>query len=335
MSHTTTQNRPCQSNAFTLVELLVVIAIIAILIGLLLPAVQKVRAAAARVKCQNNLKQLGLACHMYLNDYGTLPPGGDAGPGGVFGDKNKGTWLVRTLPYMEQMPLFSQVHDLNEPSIDSLSGTSLHTTQLPYGNCPADTTVTQNGVAVSNYIASLGPSGGPPYTACPDPFAMNNPTSLYPNIAINNWYGQTRDIKQVPGVFCMYDLKMRLENIPDGTSNTLMLGETLPKEHRFYQDGSWARYDADGRGCTTIIPINTMTPVNAPNPPPYDQMCTTPAGGFVVGNWATSTGFKSRHIGGCNFVFGDGSTQFLSERIDMTVYQKLGCRNDGQVIGSY
>jgi prepilin-type processing-associated H-X9-DG protein len=133
----------------------------------------------------------------------------------------------------------------------------------------------------------------------------------------------------------MYDLKMRLVDIPDGTSNTIMLGETLPSEHRFYQDGSWANFAADGRGSTTIIPINTMTPINAPNPPPYDQMCTTPAGGMVVGNWATSTGFKSRHVGGCNFVFGDGSIQFLSERIDMTVYQRLGCRNDGLVVGSY
>lgn len=131
------------------------------------------------------------------------------------------------------------------------------------------------------------------------------------------------------------DLQMRLIDIPDGTSNTIMLGETLPREHRFYQDGSWAKYDADGRGSTTIIPINTMTPINAPNPPPYTQMCTTPAGGFVVGNWATSTGFKSKHIGGANFVFADGSTHFLSEKIDMMTYQRLGCRNDGKSIGDY
>jgi prepilin-type N-terminal cleavage/methylation domain-containing protein/prepilin-type processing-associated H-X9-DG protein len=335
MPHLPPNVRPWVVRAFTLIELLLVIAIIAILIGMLLPAVQKVRAAAARMKCANNLKQMGLAVHMYNDSTELLPPGGNAGPGGVWSDLNKGTWLVYILPYMEEVALFNQVHDLTNPAIDSIAGTSLDTTRLPYGRCPADEVYLLNGKEVTNYIASMGPSGGPPYTACPDPFSMNNPTSLYP-FAINNWYGQTRDITQVPGPFCMYDLKMKLVDISDGLSNTILLGETLPKEHRFYNDGSWASYYANGRCSTTIIPINTYTPINAPNPPPYNQMCTGQySEGLVVGNWATSTGFKSYHTGGCNFVFGDGSVQFLSQDINMMVYQKLGCRNDNQVIGAY
>src|SRR2546423_4253363 len=99
---------------FTLIELLVVIAIIAVLIGLLLPAVQKVREAANRMKCQNNLKQLGLAMHSYHDVNNIFPPGGRIvtnKPGGVddsnnWWDADKGSWLVYTLPYMEQDNLF-------------------------------------------------------------------------------------------------------------------------------------------------------------------------------------------------------------------------------------
>src|SRR5687768_4724351 len=94
------------AQGFTLIELLVVIAIIAILMALLLPAIQKVREAANRIRCGNNLHQIGIALNMYHGDRGRLPPGGKFNVAGVSGDDDQGSWLVHIFPYMEQTSLW-------------------------------------------------------------------------------------------------------------------------------------------------------------------------------------------------------------------------------------
>jgi len=166
---------------FTLIELLVVIAIIAILIALLLPAIQQVREAAARTQCTNNMKQLALACHNYHSTYNYLPPGAQYQNLFKF-DPNfpsschydKGNWLVKTLPFMEQEGLWNQIPDenvftydpvtdpsgLNNPHNDSISeavASGALPIQLPYMRCPSDP-FNQSGYTFSNYSASLGPA---------------------------------------------------------------------------------------------------------------------------------------------------------------------------------
>src|SRR6516225_2474409 len=111
--------------SFTLVELLVVIAIIGVLIALLLPAIQRTREAANRVKCQNHLKQLGLACHAYHDDHNILPPGGDGMT------DTGGSMLVYTLPYMEQEPLYRAIRNYPTISAARQAGVLPHT--LPFG----------------------------------------------------------------------------------------------------------------------------------------------------------------------------------------------------------
>src|SRR5579859_5633278 len=153
---------------FTLIELLVVIAIIAILIALLVPAVQKVREAAARTQCSNNLKQLALACISDADDHNkTLPPGGLFGTGANWNwSNNQGSWLVYTLPYMEQGNMYKNAVaaaggslETTFNSVGTAANAGVFNVVLPYGRCPSDDY--QPNATVSNYVGNLGPQCAP------------------------------------------------------------------------------------------------------------------------------------------------------------------------------
>jgi len=335
---------------FTLVELLVVIAIIAILMALLLPAIQKVRAAANRMRCGNNLKQLALACHNYHNDFGRLPPGGK-----VYDEKfsnpadchyNKGSWLVHILPYMEQDAIFKDIPDLSyfnvsnpsDPRNNSIAlavARGVLPRHLPMYRCPSDDFL-RDVPPISNYVGSMGPQ-------CLANRCGNWPTDSGPfgmycdpiNNGLGDWgyrhsaiLGSTHYKDRLRGCFSRMGAIVRLADIIDGTSNTIMIGETLAAQHdwiRFPQTGGegwqagWAHADGGNSHCSTIVPINWDTS--------REDGCVD-GGVHWYGNWAVSWGFKSRHAQGANFVFADGSVHFLPQTIDMRTYQLLGCRHD-------
>jgi prepilin-type N-terminal cleavage/methylation domain-containing protein/prepilin-type processing-associated H-X9-DG protein len=357
---------------FTLIELLVVIAIIAILIGLLVPAVQKVREAANRIKCSNNLKQYGLACHMYQDTHGILPPGGHSTPGthNIWGN-DKGSWLVSTLPYMEQDNIYKQIVGLNpDDNSDSIWESDQDTSwygsptnvrvlpvALPCGRCPSDGYLISDP-HYSNYNASLGPqcgigpcsqSGANPFQlycngqTVPGTQGTSTPAPLipptFPGYGPSENQGDTENPSLARGLFTRQGLKVNFASISDGLSNTIMIGESLIEQNSDIRDqAQWARSGGGNCTATTIIPINWDS---------SDQYGALPAGCAAgscdcgpnaihnANNWNVSFGFKSRHSGGANFVFADGSVHFLNQGINHQTYQYLGCRNDGQVPGEY
>jgi prepilin-type N-terminal cleavage/methylation domain-containing protein/prepilin-type processing-associated H-X9-DG protein len=323
---------------FTLIELLVVIAIIAILIGLLLPAVQKVREAANRLKCANNLKQMALACHSYHDVEYRLPPGGvyDQPVLILTQEKyNKGGWHVYILPYMEQENLYRSIPNLHvhpKNTIPEALAAKLLPDKLPYLRCPSDPDIPDR--PVTNYTASQGPQcwGGicgpanDPYQmycngTSTDPPATLNPRT-YPGYMASANHGRTLDAAQVRGMFGTYGPVITFAMATDGLSNTLLLGETLPNQARS-RDLHWANAGA-ARALTTIFPINTCTDYFE------EDGCTVAPLRYYMNS--LSAGFKSRHSGGAQFAFADGSVRFLKQTIDHQTYQYLGCRDDGQPV---
>jgi prepilin-type processing-associated H-X9-DG protein len=319
--------------------------------------VQKVRQAANKMRCANNLKQLGLACHNYHNDWNKLPPGGKYfddvfTPHPVDCHYNKGSWLVHTLPYMEQDSLYAKIPYLSDfdnvnnsapknNSIQQALNAGVLPARLPYLRCPSDEYSFEGRPPVCNYVGSLGPQ-------CLANRCGNWPTDsgqfgIYcdpRNSGLGDWgyarssiLASTHFKDRVRGCFSRMGALIRLSDLIDGTSNTIMVGETLAGQHDWIQfppteawQAGWAHMDGGNTQCSTIIPINWDTSRN--------DGCVN--GGINwMGNWAYSWGFKSRHVGGAQFLFGDGSVQFLSQNIDHKTYQLLGCRNDQMPAGPY
>jgi prepilin-type N-terminal cleavage/methylation domain-containing protein/prepilin-type processing-associated H-X9-DG protein len=327
---------------FTLIELLVVIAIIAILIGLLLPAVQKVREAAARMKCSNNLKQIGIALHSYHDVNGSLPPGGSITyisnnpvPGaketGDWGS-DQGTWHVYILPYLEQDPLYKAINPriAVRNSVGIAIANGVINTMPPYIRCPSDDYDDPNYL-VSNYIGSMGPQcaiGPCGY----DPFQQfcNQPTWGY---ITSPDHGNDYNLVNLRGVFNRLGARFTFATVKDGLSNTIFVGEGLPQQHDHLTNGPWSNvinkavvwphFNGGQAHMTTIIPINYKSDRG-------DTWCSPPD--QYRGNWDVSWGFKSNHTNGVNFLFGDGSVRFIAQTIEHRTYQLLGCRNDGQAV---
>jgi len=345
--------RSCLSRVargFTLIELLVVIAIIAILIALLVPAVQKVREAAARTQCVNNLKQLSLACIGYADvNQKKLPPGGWIG-NGDWGDE-RGTWIVYTLPYMEQTPLMRAAetaagiagggtgpaplyttryscNDVNPTTNKPSGGRVFSTARLPYARCPSDDF--NAGGSQFNYVGSLG-------SQCaigPCGYDVNQvycTTAAGFGYATSPDHGNSQSNGDIRGLFNRLGAIMLFPaSIPDGTSNTFMLGEALPATHDHMEPGAWWHYNSSGSAhVTTIIPLNYA--VTRPIKPQHQDTWCSPADQYS-GNWDVSWGFSSRHTGGANFAYADGHVGFVSQDIDRRTYNLLGCRNDNQPV---
>lgn len=307
MSRKTPQNRP----GFTLIELLVVIAIIAVLVALLLPAVQQARASARSVQCRNNLKQIGLALHNYSEQHGVLPPSSTSDvEDGVWDDRpwrfHLHSWASLILPHLDQANAQNQI-DYDVSALDPI-------------NLPAA------GLIIPTYRCAS--YSGPDYSTEPLYVAVS------PKLALRNYVAMgATDVGKLwqhpDGVFYSRS-KTRFQDITDGASNTIFIVETRDQGAAVWIEGGAAaitarRYDAAN-------PPSHAGPENSINYTPYYWSERDPSGEKLYPSLDSLYGPSSLHPGGAFHLLGDGSVRFISENINVTIYDALASRAGREVV---
>ncbi|WP_373650841.1 DUF1559 domain-containing protein [Schlesneria sp. DSM 10557] len=349
---------------FTLIELLVVIAIIAVLIALLLPAVQQAREAARRTQCKNNMKQLGLALHNYLDVHGTFPI--QYRLNSIPGALNQVSWIHNILPMIDQATIynawdstFSWNSGPNGIQADPRTGPGGLTNPnsgsnpwlvgrgIPALNCPSDPSPASGGVAPGSRIINF--AGG-----------ANNDLKIgitnYQGVLGSSWVSGTIQVtsgvwatsrfcgtfdSSPPAVQTQYPFRCpsgfmgrgndgqgiptRIRDITDGTSNSFMLGETS-----FNQNALSAWFWFNGVLATTAFQVNRPAECPEGLGRPLAQgwnACWT--------DWPNQQGFSSQHVGGAHFAMCDGSSRFISQNIDLGTYRSLGTIQGGEIIGEF
>ncbi|MFO0863239.1 MAG: DUF1559 domain-containing protein [Gemmataceae bacterium] len=331
-------------SGFTLIELLVVIAIIAVLIALLVPAVQKVREAAARAQCQNNLKQIGLACHGYHDTYKRLPPGAanDMAPfGTATGSQWGSSWMVYILPYIEQGPIYNQWQFTGHSGyVNSANIALVANKTIPIYRCPS---------SVLPDFAPRGGTGGPlmvvSYTGIAGSAITPGSSGTYSQgccAGAGSWASDT-------GIF-FAGSKVKMTDITDGTSNTWMVAEqsdhvrdgnrapitsgytaqlgnsgamygwTMGAQHN--QGGGQSGW-GDGRhfNCTSVRYQINKTGFN--NGAAVADGINNDAGG----NFPINSG----HTGGVNILVGDGTVRFFTDSLATTQIHNFCTRAGGDI----
>lgn len=311
------------SLGFTLVELLVVIAIIGILIGLLLPAVQAAREAARRTECSNNLKQIGLAIHMYLDTHRTLPAGWTAytqdGRQPMVNGSPGWAWGAVILPYLEQMGLYQGGINLKLPIYDPANEAAIQTFLTVY-RCPSDI---NSGEKV--FEAHKLHEGHHHEEEGDHDHDHEHPGSEWDEVLLarSNYIGcfGTQNVHACdelpPGVRCegngvlFHNSFLPLAAVTDGTSQTILVGERTV----MLGYSTWTGV-LPGDGCVVAGVLGS-----AEYPPNLKQ--------------AHSHNFSSMHPQGANFLFGDGAVRLISQTIDQNVFRALATRSGGEVPGPF
>jgi prepilin-type N-terminal cleavage/methylation domain-containing protein/prepilin-type processing-associated H-X9-DG protein len=354
--------------AFTLVELLVVIAIIGVLVALLLPAIQAAREAARRMSCQNNLKQLGLACLNYESARKHYPLGSTiAQPFPEGNGKNGLSWLVTVMPYIEQANVSDVIeqriekwradHNGQDPDVGyndifaDLNDAAIENYQCPSDN-PAELIDTlSNGQAASSYVGVAGSAGSRANDVAGND---DNVRETYGYYGSKAGPGNLTGPVNYDGMLFMGS-KVRPKDVTDGTSNTLLAGERWYSLRAWTIGGYWTQ--GVGTGFNKTPPTGPLGGQNGFGYKNVDRRYPINASLDSVGYYylhltqkeqrpilnppsnkltmaTNDLLFGSFHSSGANFVYADGSVHFLGDDLDVNIYEALASKNGGETIGT-